>query len=61
MSLSLLFIYTFLYVTLNSQDFALLMGSLGLFVILAAIMYLSKIILAKKTSSEDSKSNKVTH
>jgi inner membrane protein len=39
-TLSLL--YGFLFVVLQLQDYALLMGSLGLFVILAAVMYFSR-------------------
>lgn len=35
-------LYGFLFVTLQSQDYALLIGSLGLFFILAAIMYFSR-------------------
>jgi inner membrane protein len=31
-------IYGFLYATLGSQEYALLMGSLGLFIILAVVM-----------------------
>jgi inner membrane protein len=35
-------LYGFLYVTLQLEDYALLMGSIGLFVILGAIMYLTR-------------------
>jgi inner membrane protein len=38
----LVILYGFLYVLLQMQDYALLMGSLGLFVILALIMFLSR-------------------
>ncbi|HMA63777.1 MAG: cell envelope integrity protein CreD [Fibrobacterota bacterium] len=34
-------LYSFLYVTLQQQDYALLMGSIGLFVILAVTMFLT--------------------
>ena len=35
-------LYGFLFVVLQQQDYALLIGSLGLFVILAAVMYVSR-------------------
>lgn len=35
-------LYVFLYTLLQMEDFALLMGSLGLFAILAAVMYLTR-------------------
>jgi len=35
-------IYAFMYFVLNSQDYALLMGSIGLFVILAIVMYATR-------------------
>ncbi len=35
-------LYVYLYILLENQDYALLMGSLGIFVILAAVMYLSR-------------------
>ena len=35
-------LYGFLFVTLQQQDYALLIGSLGLFFILAAVMYFSR-------------------
>lgn len=38
----LVLLYGFLYILLQLQDFALLMGSVGLFVILASVMYLSR-------------------
>ncbi len=39
---TLSFLYIFLFVVLQLQDFALLLGSIGLFIILAIIMYLSR-------------------
>lgn len=36
------FLYGFLYVTLQLEDFSLLMGSIGMFVVLGAIMYLTR-------------------
>lgn len=39
---TLSFLYIFLFVVLQLQDFALLLGSAGLFIILAIIMYLSR-------------------
>ena len=35
-------LYLFLYVTLQLEDYALLLGSIGLFVILAVVMYLTR-------------------
>ena len=53
-------LYGYLYVVLQLQDFALLMGSIGLFVILAVVMYLTRKIdwfmILKGEKSEDSSS-----
>lgn len=38
----LAFLYAFLYILLQNQDYALLLGSVGLFLILAAVMYLTR-------------------
>jgi inner membrane protein len=38
----LILLYGFLYIVLQLQDYALLMGSLGLFLILAIIMYVTR-------------------
>ncbi len=38
----LIILYCFLYVLLQLQDYALLLGSIGLFVILAVVMYISR-------------------
>ncbi|HTK83017.1 MAG TPA: cell envelope integrity protein CreD [Bacteroidota bacterium] len=38
----LVLLYSFLFVTLQLQDYALLLGSLGLFIILLVIMYLTR-------------------
>jgi inner membrane protein len=38
----LVFLYFYLYVILQLQDFALLLGSLGLFIILALVMFLTR-------------------
>ncbi len=38
----LLFLYAFIYILLQLEDYALFIGSVGLFVILATIMYLSR-------------------
>lgn len=38
----LILLYGFLYILLQLQDYALLMGSLGLFIILASVMYMSR-------------------
>jgi len=42
LAIILVMLYTFLYVILQLEDFALLMGSLGLFVILGIIMFISR-------------------
>lgn len=34
--------YGFIYILIQSQDYALLMGSIGLFVILGIVMYFSR-------------------
>jgi inner membrane protein len=36
------FLYGFLYVTLQSEDYALLIGSIGMFTVLAIVMYLTR-------------------
>ncbi|MCU0679409.1 MAG: cell envelope integrity protein CreD [Planctomycetes bacterium] len=41
-SLILLFIYGFIYVILQLEDYSLLVGAIGLFVILATVMYVSR-------------------
>ncbi|PZR75319.1 MAG: cell envelope integrity protein CreD [Chthoniobacterales bacterium] len=38
----LLGVYTFLYITLRQQDYALLMGTVALFVVLAVVMYVTR-------------------
>ena len=38
----LILLYGYLYVILQLQDYALLLGSLGLFIILAIVMYLTR-------------------
>ena len=35
-------VYTFLYITLRQQDYALLMGTVGLFVLLAVVMWVTR-------------------
>jgi inner membrane protein len=35
-------LYGFLYINLQLQDYALLLGSIGLFVMLAVVMYLTR-------------------
>jgi inner membrane protein len=39
---SLGFLYTFLYVIIQLENYALLVGSIGLFAILSAVMYFSR-------------------
>jgi inner membrane protein len=38
----LIILYGFLFVILRSEDYALLIGSIGLFIVLCVIMYLSR-------------------
>jgi len=38
----LLGVYTFLYITLRQQDYALLMGTVALFILLAVVMYVTR-------------------
>jgi inner membrane protein len=38
----LVLLYSYLYVLLQAEDYALLLGSIGLFVILALVMYLTR-------------------
>jgi inner membrane protein len=51
-------LYGFLYVVLKREDFALLLGALGLFVILAVIMYATRKIdwyaIGRTATNEDS-------
>lgn len=58
-ALLLTIIYFFIFVILQLQDYALLVGSLGLFMALAALMYLSRNInwyqLSYKASAESTK------
>ena len=35
-------IYTFLYITLRQQDYALLMGAIALFIVLTIVMYVTR-------------------
>ena len=35
-------LYAYLYVLLKNEDYALLIGSVGLFLMLAAVMYLTR-------------------
>ncbi len=46
--LSLSVLYTFIFVIIQLEDYALLVGSIGLFLILAAVMYFSRKIEWKK-------------
>ena len=50
LALILSLLYTFLYVILQLEDIALLIGSVGLFVILGIIMYISRKIMWYKTA-----------
>jgi inner membrane protein len=54
----LIILYGFLFVILQLQDYALLLGSIGLFIILAIVMYLTRKIdwfALAKSGSETSK------
>src|SRR5947207_12856619 len=35
-------VYTFLYITLRQQDYALLMGAIALFIVLTIVMYVTR-------------------
>lgn len=48
----LLLLYAFIYVLIQLQDYALLVGSIGLFVILATVMYLSRSINWSESTSK---------
>ena len=45
-------LYTFLYTTLKSEDYALLIGSIGLFTILSLIMYFTRNFNWYRTAGE---------
>ncbi|MBN1250990.1 MAG: cell envelope integrity protein CreD [Bacteroidales bacterium] len=51
--LTLIILYVFIYITLQLQDYALLMGSIGLFIVMAIVMYLSKKINWYSFASND--------
>lgn len=53
MSVFLTLIYTFLFIVLQQEDYALLLGSIGLFIILAVVMFASRNIDWYKNSLED--------
>ena len=53
LSLFLLLIYSFIYVILQLQDYSLLVGSIGLFIVLSITMYLSRKIDWYDLSSSD--------
>lgn len=42
MGTALAVLYAYLYVLLNNQDYALLIGSVGLFLIIAGTMYVTR-------------------
>lgn len=48
------FLYSFIFIIIQLQDMALLVGSLGLFLIIAALMYLSQKISYEKIDEETS-------
>jgi len=35
-------VYTFVYIILRQQDYALLMGAIALFIVLAIVMYMTR-------------------
>ena len=53
----LIILYAFIYVLLQSEDYALLMGSLGLFLVLAIIMFLSRKINWYSINTTNNKEN----
>jgi inner membrane protein len=48
-------LYGYLYILLNNEDYALLIGSVGLFLILAAVMYLTRRTDWHSTDESDSR------
>ena len=46
----LVIFYTFIFIIILQQDFSLLLGSVGLFLIVAALMYFSRKIEWYKTT-----------
>ena len=55
----LVILYAYLYILLQLEDYALLMGSIGLFVVLSLIMYLTRKIDWYASPQEIKKSNPV--
>ena len=53
----LVILYAYLYILLQLEDYALLMGSIGLFVVLSVIMYLTRKIDWYASPQEIRKSN----
>jgi len=53
MGLMLIILYLFIYTIIQSQDYALLMGSIGLFIVLATVMYLTRNIDWYRTHEKD--------
>ncbi len=62
MSLFLLWstLYAFLFSILQLEDYALLVGNIGLFIILAAIMFTSKKINFSKTIADTNEEDNIT-
>lgn len=56
----LLSLYGFIYVILNQQDYALLMGSLGLFVVLALVMFFSRRLDLNEHQNAESQAHRLT-
>lgn len=52
MGLFLLILYLFLYIVIQMEDMALLLGSIGLFIALATVMYTSRKIDWYKEDSQ---------
>jgi inner membrane protein len=57
MGIFLTALYLFLYTVLQLEDFALLMGSVGLFIALAVVMYISRKVDWYRTQAEHSEQN----
>ena len=53
-------LYGYLYILLRSQDYALLIGSFGLFLTIAAIMYLTRNINWYRSGSQESEIDKLS-
>ena len=54
----LLILYTYLYIVLQLEDYALLMGALGLFTVLTTVMYITRKVDWYSTGGSEKPSEK---